>query len=352
MYKRQGFNLSLNSLVNLSFPIVLLNAFTLFKLSKAIRNAENFPTLVEKSAFFSKVISKVFLAIIIVIPIITVFGYLEAALYFLKGIILSLVVIGGTYVAFHILDTFIKGAFSFLKDEEPQDDTGAIEKLLSSFIGLIIILISLMVISLVWGLAINNLQDFWFKINEGIPFGAGRVTPLNFAKFLVIFSLGYLLTRFLQRLLKEKILPSTNLDVGGKGAILSGLGYTGYFLAGILALSSTGLDLSSLAILAGALSVGLGFGMQTIVSNFVSGIIMLIERPIKEGDWIEVSGYSGTVKKISVRSTHLQTFNKATAIIPNSAIISSSVLNWMHGDIEGRVSVPIEVAYGLSLIHI
>jgi len=274
------------------------------------------------------------------------FGYLEAALYFLKGIILSLAVIGGTYVAFHILDTFIKGALSFLKDEESQDDTGAIEKLLSSFIGLIIILISLMVISLVWGLAINNLQDFWFKINEGIPFGAGRVTPLNFAKFLVIFSLGYLLTRFLQRVLKERILPSTNLDVGGKGAILSGLGYTGYFLAGILALSSTGLDLSSLAILAGALSVGLGFGMQTIVSNFVSGIIMLIERPIKEGDWIEVSGYSGTVKKISVRSTHLQTFNKATAIIPNSAIISSSVLNWMHGDIEGRVSVPIEVAYG------
>ena len=73
---------------------------------------------------------------------------------------------------------------------------------------------------------------------------------------------------------------------------------------------------------------------------------MLIERPIKEGDWIEVSGYSGTVKTISVRSTHLQTFNKATAIIPNSAIISSSVLNWMHGDVEGRVSVPIEVAYG------
>ena len=342
----KGFNLNLNSLVNLSFPIVLLNAFTLFKLSKAIRNAENYPTLVEKSAFFSKVISRLFLAIIILIPIITMFGYLEAALYFLKGIILSLAVIGGTYVAFHILDTFIKGALSFLKDEESQDDTGAIEKLLSSFIGLIIILISLMVISLVWGLAVNNLQDFWFKINEGIPFGAGRVTPLNFAKFLVIFSLGYLLTRFLQRLLKERILPSTNLDVGGKGAILSGLGYTGYFLAGILALSSTGLDLSSLAILAGALSVGLGFGMQTIVSNFVSGIIMLIERPIKEGDWIEVSGYSGTVKKISVRSTHLQTFNKATAIIPNSAIISSSVLNWMHGDIEGRVSVPIEVAYG------
>ena len=113
----KGFNLTQNSLVNLSFPIVLLNAFTLFKLSKAIRNAENYPTLVEKSAFFSKVISRLFLAIIILIPIITMFGYLEAALYFLKGIILSLAVIGGTYVAFHILDTFIKGAFSFLKDE-------------------------------------------------------------------------------------------------------------------------------------------------------------------------------------------------------------------------------------------
>ena len=209
-----------------------------------------------------------------------------------------------------------------------------------------------LILLLVWGFSINNLQDLWFKINEGIPFGNSSITPSSLAKFLIIFFIGYYFTKLLQKIINERVLPATRLDAGGKGALLSGLGYVGIFVAALIALSSTGLDLSSLAILAGALSVGLGFGMQTIVSNFVSGIIMLIERPIKEGDWIEVSGYSGTVKKISVRSTHLQTFNKATAIIPNSDIISSSVVNWMHDEVDGRVSVPIEVAYDLSLIHI
>jgi len=210
----------------------------------------------------------------------------------------------------------------------------------------ILIIAGLLVIAAIW---ISPFGEFWVEVRQiisGVTIGGVTISFYDLLVALTLFAAVLTLTRLGQRFLSNKVLPQTGFDSGVQNSLSAGFGYIGIILAAIFGISALGIDLSNIALIAGALSVGIGFGLQTVVSNFVSGVILLIERPIKLGDWVKVGGNEGLVKRITVRSTELQTFQRASVIIPNSEFISTSVINWTHKDTYGRIEVAVGVAYG------
>jgi small-conductance mechanosensitive channel len=201
------------------------------------------------------------------------------------------------------------------------------------------------IVSLFWGVRAAEIGDFLVLLRDGVTIGGATISLGVVFVFLAVFVIGYVLTRWTQRALQTMLLSRLDMDEGTKSAIVTGTGYIGILVAFVAAVGAAGIDLSNLAIIFGALSVGIGFGMQSIVSNFVSGIIMLVERPIKEGDSIEVGGYAGIVDKISVRATRIQSFDHDDVIIPNSELIAGTVRNRTLTDRMTRIECSVGIAY-------
>ena len=279
-------------------------------------------------------------------------GYVAFGSFLVDQIVWIASLAGLLYLAIAACDRFIGGT---LKEDSRvstalQANLGlrssSLQQLgiLASGAGRVILVIIAGMLALApWGIESGDIASYGRAAFFGFKVGDVTISLSTTIMAILFFAAVVVTTRIVQRWLTATFLPATQLDSGLRNSITTAVGYLGFFVAAAAAFTYLGLSLEKMAIVAGALSVGIGFGLQSIVNNFVSGLILLWERPIRVGDLVVVGDGEGYVRRISVRATEIETFDRSTVIVPNSNLISGVVRNRVRNDKTGRVVLPVHV---------
>ncbi len=235
------------------------------------------------------------------------------------------------------------------EEETGASPLGTLRIFFSLLFDIAILAVGFTILLLLWRFDWVEVKSWLVAAFFGLQIGGFTISLQSIVVALAVFAAGLVLTRVVQNWLLKRTQIGRRGNIGLRESLRTGIGYLGFILATIAAVSYLGIDFSNFAIVAGALSVGIGFGLQSIFNNFVSGLILLVERPIKVGDWITVGDYEGYVKKISVRSTEVETIHRQSVIIPNANLITETVTNWMHSDKVGRHDITVGVSYGTDV---
>ena len=282
-------------------------------------------------------------------------GYRFLATHILTGtfgsLALILLLIVGKNLSNEIVGGFGRGKYGWqqnLRKKIGVQQTEVLKGIIwtNSLLKLVFVVFFIYGILRFWGISSVYATTFSDWLVDGFTLGTVTIVPSQVGVGFLFVALGWTIVSFVKNNFIRNLLAESELTPSVQDAMTTVIGYVGYSLVIIIGLTTAGINFSSLAIVAGALSVGIGFGLQNIVNNLVSGLILLFERPIKRGDWISVGTTEGYVRKISVRSTIIQTFDRSDVIVPNSELISNQVTNMMLQDVRGRVRLAVGVAYG------
>jgi potassium-dependent mechanosensitive channel len=277
---------------------------------------------------------------------------------------LRVIVAAAVFGALYLLLAVIQALFATFNEQTAKGQAlaaslgvsarsvGLVGALLSALIRVMLIAAAFLLIIGPWEVSTADLFDTIRNIPFGFKIGEIHVSFQAVLTALLVLAVLLVITRIVQRWLEVELLPRTRIEPSLQLSIVTIFGYVGGITAISLALTGLGFDLQKIALIAGALSVGIGFGLQSIVSNFVSGLILLTERPIRVGDSIVVKGEEGWVRRVRVRATEIETFDRASVIIPNSEFITGVVKNWTRTNTLGRIVVKVGVAYESDPIQV
>ncbi len=187
---------------------------------------------------------------------------------------------------------------------------------------------------------------FWLFTTPFFNIGSNSLSLGLIVQLILLALTVFVISRAISEWIKRKLLVRVGLDRGSREAIASVLSYLLVGLGFMIVLQTAGINLSSLTVFAGVIGIGVGFGLQNLASNFISGLTLLVEQPIRVGDFIEIENLLGTVENISIRSTIVRTLNGVVVIVPNIRFVENHIINWSYKDSNCRIHLPIGVAYG------
>lgn len=334
------------------FPYQLVNIILGVSVFRVLQLSSDFKDL--KSRY--RVLRIILMMLSLLAVIATLVGFINAANYLLFALVITIIASMIMWILLWSIETSINSVIMGKSKTSYKlraslgiriDETSKELSWLKVLTNLSLWFVFAVVLLIVWDFTDTSIPNVKLLATDGFNIGENtKIVPANLLNGLIIFAIIVSISVWFKAKLERKWLRNIGMDRGSRDAVVTLIGYLGMIVALLLGLTAAGVSFAGMALIAGALSVGIGFGLQNIVNNFISGIILLFERPIKSGDYITVGAVEGRVKRISIRSTELETRQRTSVIVPNSELISGQVTNWVLHDNFGQLLIPVGVAYG------
>jgi potassium efflux system protein len=214
---------------------------------------------------------------------------------------------------------------------------------------LVLVLFLAVAIPAAWSVDMDAIMRGFGQLLHGVQVGGVTISLGNIGMAIVAFGACMLLAKLVRSVVRDRVMPTVEAPMPIRQSVDAGLNYAGVIIAILVGVGALGIDFTNLAIVLGALSVGIGLGLQNIANNVISGVILLVERPIKSGDWVTVGGHEGFVRRINIRATEIETFERTHVIVPNSLFLQNPVINRTYSDTSSRIELAFTVGFGTDV---